>query len=148
MHPAHNHSPDEITPCAHPAEAHHLCLLRLHEAATVGSHPAIARVAACRRELRAAIPTLTEHVADEEWALRSGAAVLSGISAERRISTNLSQLRELRTILETSDRMVAEDGAADSVVLEGFCALVASCAEDWMRREAGSCPMTRAAATA
>ena len=148
MLPAHNHSANEISPGAHPAEAHHLCLLRLHEAATVASPAGIARVAACRRELRAAIPTLTEHVADEEWALRSGAAFVPGVSAERRISTNLSQLRELRTILETSDRMVAEDGAAVAVVLEGFCALVASCAEDWMRREAGSCPVTRMAATA
>jgi hypothetical protein len=129
----------------HVEAPHHLRLLELHDAAAFGrSGPA--RVAACRRELRLAIPVLTAHVGAEESALRSPLLAGSSLVAERRIATNLSQLRELRAVLDAADRLIEEDGECDSVVLEALCRYVSACALDWIQREACGCPVDRVAA--
>lgn len=123
-------------------DTHHLCLMRLHEAARLPRNP-LARVAACRRELCRAIPILTQHAAEEEDALRMRILVSSQatLEAERVIAQNIATLRELRTVLDAADRMIEDDPVDGGNTMAALCSYLLDCVEDLLRHEANGCPV-------
>jgi hypothetical protein len=118
--------------------------MQLHEAAGWGKNP-VTRVAVCRRELARAIPVLTEHAADEENALRmrSLASAHASLEAERVIAQNIATLRELRTLLDTADRMIEDDTVGGGNAMASLCAYLLGIVEDLLRHEASGCPLSR-----
>lgn len=125
-------------------DTHHLCLMRLHEAARLPQNP-IAQVAACRRELSRALPILTQHAAEEEDALKMRNFVSSraALEVECVIAQSISTLRELRTVLDTANRMIEDDAIDSGSTMSALCSYLMDCVEDLLRHEACGCPVGR-----